>query len=688
MEKKNCYCCAERAENSGRSGLSGRSENSENSEHSELSEHSEHHHDLREQLILIAATVVLLLVAVWIEHSFALATWQLLLVYLVPYLVIGHDTLKEAAEGLAHGDAFNEHFLMSVATIGALCIGFLPGAETEFTEAVFVMLFFQVGELFEGYAEGKSRESIAHLMDIRPDVAHVLREGGAGTPELQDVAPEQVAVGETIVVRPGEKIPLDGIVLEGTTSLNTVALTGESVPREVEVGDEVVSGCVNLTGLIKIRARKSFGESTVSKIISLVENAVERKSRSETFITRFARIYTPVVVLAAVAIAIVPPLLLTSSLSPLTTQFSTWLYRALLFLVVSCPCALVISVPLTFFGGIGGASRAGILVKGSSFLDVLSRLDTVVFDKTGTLTHGQFAVEAVHPDMMDERELLHLAAHVEHFTTHPIGAALRDAFPDEATDGCEVSHVEELAGKGIRARVGDREVCVGNAKMMEAVGAKWHDCEHDVGTIIHVAVVNDGQWTYAGHIVINDRVKADSAEAIAQLRQLGIAHTVMLTGDRQEVADHVAQQLALSEYHAGLMPADKVAHMERLLGEAHSAGKDRYVAFVGDGINDAPVLARADVGIAMGGLGSDAAIEAADVVLMDDQPSKVALAVRIARRTLAIARQNVVFAIGVKLAVLVLAVLGLATMWMAVFADVGVTVLAVFNAMRALRKHK
>ena len=679
MEKKNCYCCAERAENS---GLSELSENSENSEH------SEHHHDLREQLILIAATVVLLLVAVWIEHSFALATWQLLLVYLVPYLVIGHDTLKEAAEGLAHGDAFNEHFLMSVATIGALCIGFLPGAETEFTEAVFVMLFFQVGELFEGYAEGKSRESIAHLMDIRPDVAHVLREGGAGTPELQDVAPEQVAVGETIVVRPGEKIPLDGIVTEGTTSLNTVALTGESVPREVEVGDEVVSGCVNLTGLIKVRARKNFGESTVSKIISLVENAVERKSRSETFITRFARIYTPVVVLAAVAIAIVPPLLLTSSLSPLATQFSTWLYRALLFLVVSCPCALVISVPLTFFGGIGGASRAGILVKGSSFLDVLSRLDTVVFDKTGTLTHGQFAVEAVHPDMMDERELLHLAAHVEHFTTHPIGAALRDAFPDEATDGCEVSHVEELAGKGIRARVGDREVCVGNAKMMEAVGAKWHDCEHDVGTIIHVAVVNDGQWTYAGHIVINDRVKADSAEAIAQLRQLGIAHTVMLTGDRQEVADRVAQQLALSEYHAGLMPADKVAHMERLLGEAHSAGKDRYVAFVGDGINDAPVLARADVGIAMGGLGSDAAIEAADVVLMDDQPSKVALAVRIARRTLAIARQNVVFAIGVKLAVLVLAVLGLATMWMAVFADVGVTVLAVFNAMRALRKHK
>ena len=629
-------------------------------------------------------TVVLLLAAVWIERSFALPMWQLLLVYLVPYLVIGHDTLKEAVEGLVHGDAFNEHFLMSVATIGALCIGFLPGADTEFAEAVFVMLFFQIGELFEGYAEGKSREGIAHLMDIRPDVAHVLREGAG----MQDVAPEQVAVGEIIVVRPGEKIPLDGIVVEGNTSLNTVALTGESLPREVAEGDEVVSGCVNLNKLIKVRARKSYGESTVSKIISLVEHAGERKSRSETFITRFARVYTPVVVLAAVAIAIVPPFLLTSHLSPLTSQFSTWLYRALLFLVVSCPCALVISVPLTFFGGIGGASRSGILVKGSSFFDVLSQLGIVVFDKTGTLTYGQFAVEAVHPDMMDEHELLHLAAHVEHFTTHPIGAALRDAFPDEAVDGCQVNDVEEVAGQGIRARVADCEVCVGNAKMMETVGAKWHDCKHDVGTIIHVAVVVDGQWTYAGHIVINDRVKADSAEAIAQLHQLGVRRTVMLTGDRQEVACDVAKRLGLSEYHSGLMPADKVAHMERLLSEARTEDTAHYVAFVGDGINDAPVLARADVGIAMGGLGSDAAIEAADVVLMDDQPTKVALAVRIARRTLSIARQNVVFAIGVKLAVLGLAVLGLATMWMAVFADVGVTVLAVFNAMRALRNQE
>ena len=652
------------------------------SEHSE--HHHEHHHELCEQIVLIVLTVVLLLAAVWIERSFALPMWQLLLVYLVPYLVIGHDTLKEAVEGLVHGDAFNEHFLMSVATIGALCIGFLPGADTEFAEAVFVMLFFQIGELFEGYAEGKSREGIAHLMDIRPDVAHVLREGAG----MQDVAPEQVAVGEIIVVRPGEKIPLDGIVVEGNTSLNTVALTGESLPREVAEGDEVVSGCVNLNKLIKVRARKSYGESTVSKIISLVEHAGERKSRSETFITRFARVYTPVVVLAAVAIAIVPPFLLTSHLSPLTSQFSTWLYRALLFLVVSCPCALVISVPLTFFGGIGGASRSGILVKGSSFFDVLSQLGTVVFDKTGTLTYGQFAVEAVHPDMMDEHELLHLAAHVEHFTTHPIGAALRDAFPDEAVDGCQVSDVEEVAGQGIRARVADREVCVGNAKMMETVGAKWHDCKHDVGTIIHVAVVVDGQWTYAGHIVINDRVKADSAEAIAQLHQLGVRRTVMLTGDRQEVACDVAKRLGLSEYHSGLMPADKVAHMERLLSEARTEDTAHYVAFVGDGINDAPVLARADVGIAMGGLGSDAAIEAADVVLMDDQPTKVALAVRIARRTLSIARQNVVFAIGVKLAVLGLAVLGLATMWMAVFADVGVTVLAVFNAMRALRNQK
>ena len=635
-------------------------------EHHHSHEHEHHHeeHSLKRQLWLIGITVVLLVIAVLIERGSGLSKWQLLLVYLVPYLIIGHDTLKEAAEGIAHGDAFNEHFLMSIATIGALCIGFLPGAETEFPEAVFVMLFFQIGELFEGYAEGKSRESIAHLMDIRPDVANVERDG-----QLQTVSPDAVRVGETIVIRPGEKVPLDGLVIEGTSALNTVALTGESLPRDITIGDEVISGCVNISGVVKVRTTKAFGESTVSKIISLVENAGEHKSKSETFITRFARVYTPIVVFLALALAIIPTLL--------GGSFATWLYRALMFLVVSCPCALVISVPLSFFGGIGGASRKGILVKGANYMDVLAKVHTVVFDKTGTLTHGQFEVTAVHPDLIDERELLHLAAHVEHFSTHPIGAALRNAFPDEATDGCQVSDVEEIPGHGIRARVGTDVVNVGNTKMMDAVGAKWHDCHH-VGTIIHVAI----NGTYAGHIVINDKVKDDSAAAIASLRQLGVAKTVMLTGDRQEVAAQVAQTLHLSEYHAELLPADKVTHVERLLQEKPTGS---YLAFVGDGINDAPVLARADVGIAMGGLGSDAAIEAADVVLMDDKPSKIALAIGIARRTLAIARQNVWFAIGVKVAVLILAALGIATMWLAVFADVGVTVLAVLNAMRTLR---
>jgi Cd2+/Zn2+-exporting ATPase len=618
--------------------------------------------------VKIAITVVLLVAAVLIEKHTNLTTWQLLLVYLVPYLFIGFDTLKEAAEGLAHGEAFNEHFLMSVATIGALGIGFLPGAETQFPEAVFVMLFFQIGELFEGYAEGKSRDSIAHLMDIRPDTAQVEREGN-----LLTVSPEEVSVGETIVIRPGEKVPLDGVITEGATALNTVALTGESLPREVGVGDEVISGCVNLSGLIKVRTTKSFGESTVSKIIRLVEDAGEHKSQSETFIARFARVYTPVVVFAAVALALLPPLFSGN----FAATFPTWLYRALLFLVVSCPCALVISVPLSFFGGIGGASRNGILIKGANYMDVLAKVGTVVFDKTGTLTHGQFAVEAVHPENLAERQLLHLAAHVEHFSTHPVGAALRDAFPDEATDGCEVSDVEEIAGHGVQARVGGDLVSVGNAKMMERVGAQWHDC-HLTGTVIHVAV--NGQ--YAGHIVINDRVKAESAEAIAQLKILGVRRTVMLTGDRQEVAATVAKQLNLNEFHAELMPADKVDYVERFL---HEKPEGESLAFVGDGINDAPVLARADVGIAMGGLGSDAAIEAADVVLMDDKPTKIALAIQTARRTLRIARQNVVFAIGVKLAVLLLAAFGLATLWMAVFADVGVTVLAVLNAMRTLR---
>jgi len=617
---------------------------------------------LKKQFWLIGITVVLLIAAVLVEKHLNLSTWQLLLVYLVPYLIIGHETLHEAWEGITEGEMFNEHFLMSIATIGALCIGFLPGAETEFPEAVFVMLFFQIGELFEGYAEGKSRDSIAHLMDIRPDVAHLERSQESGVRSQEDVNPDEVVVGSVIVIRPGEKVPLDGVIIEGTSALNTVALTGESLPRDVNVGDEVISGCVNLSGVLKVRTTKAFGESTVAKIINLVENAGERKSQSETFITRFARIYTPIVVFAALALAILPTLF--------GGNFATWLYRALMFIVVSCPCALVISVPLTFFGGIGGASRKGILIKGANYMDVLAKVDTVVFDKTGTLTHGQFAVTAVHPDTCNENELLHLAAHVEHFSTHPIGAALRSAFPDEATDGCVVSDVEEIAGHGIRARVGDKIVCVGNTKMMDAIGAKWHDCHH-VGTIIHVAINGD----YAGHIVINDQIKSDSPEAISQLEQLGIARTIMLTGDRQEVADHVANELHLSEYHAELLPADKVAQVEQL----------KNFAFVGDGINDAPVLARADVGIAMGGLGSDAAIEAADVVLMDDKPSKIALAIRIARRTLKIARQNVWFAIGVKVAVLILATFGLATMWLAVFADVGVTVLAVLNAMRALR---
>ena len=630
--------------------------------------HHHHEHNLKGQLGKIGVTIVLLIAAVLIEKHCALSTWQLLLVYLIPYLFIGFDTLKEAVEGLVHGNALNEHFLMTIATVGALCIGFLPGAETQFPEAVIVMLLFQIGELFEGYAEGKSRDSIAHLMEIRPDTANVECDG-----EVITMNPEQVSVGETIIVRPGERIPLDGVVLEGQSALNTVALTGESIPREVGVGDEVFSSCVNLSGVIRVRTTKSFGESTVSKIIALVENAKDHKAKSESFITRFARIYTPVVVFAAVALALLPPLFS----GHFATAFPVWLYRALLFLVVSCPCALVISVPLTFFGGIGGASRNGILIKGANHIDTLSNIGTMVFDKTGTLTHGQFAVEAIHPEKLDEQQLLHLAAHVEHFSTHPIGAALRDAFPNEADDGCTVTDVEEIAGQGVSANVSGKTVCVGNAKMMNAFGVTWHEC-HLVGTIVHVAV--DGE--YAGHIVINDRIKDDSAEGVAQLKNLGVNRIVMLTGDREEVGKDVAEKLQISEYHANLMPADKVAHIERLLAEKRDK---EAVAFVGDGINDAPVLARADIGIAMGGLGSDAAVEAADVVLMNDSPSKIALAIRIARRTLRIARQNVCFAIGVKLAVLLLAAIGVATMWMAVFADVGVTVLAVLNAMRTLK---
>ena len=624
---------------------------------------------MKRRIILIAVTAVLLAVAIIVERHCNLPAWQLLLIYLIPYLLVGADTLKEAAEGIAHGDVFNENFLMTIATIGALCIGFLPGAETEFPEAVFVMLFFQVGELFETYAEGKSRDSISHLMEIRPDTADVERDGVVKT-----VAPENVGIGEVIIVKPGEKVPLDGTVIEGTSSLNTVALTGESLPRDVNTGDEVISGCVNLTGVLHIRTTKSFGESTVSKILQLVESADGQKSRSESFITRFARVYTPVVVMAALLLALVPPLFSSAGFSG---SFATWLHRALIFLVVSCPCALVISVPLTFFSGLGGASRKGILIKGSCYMDSLAKIGTVVFDKTGTLTKGEFAVEAVHPEDFNENELLHLAAHVEHFSTHPIGEALRAAFPNAANDGCSVTDVEEIAGQGIRACVEGHFVCVGNTKMMNSIGAAWHDC-HRTGTVIHVAVDSK----YAGHIVINDQLKDDSAEAVTSLKRLGVSQTVMLTGDREDVARDVAVKLGIDTWYAGLLPADKVKHLEQLLATKQAG---RSLAFVGDGINDAPVLKRADIGIAMGGLGSDAAIEAADVVLMDDKPTKIATAISISRCTIHIARQNVWFAIGVKAAILILATVGLGTMWLAVFADVGVTVLAVLNAMRALR---
>ena len=648
---------------------------------------------MKSKIVVLVIAAVLLAAAVIVEKTCHLATWQLLIVYLIPYILVGRETLGEALEGILHGDVFNEDFLMAVATIGALCVGFFPGSETEFPEAVAVMLFFQIGELFEGYAEGKSRKSISHLMDIRPDVANVERGG-----KLETVSPEEVAVGETIVVRPGEKVPLDGVVEEGSSALNTLALTGESVPRDLSEGDAVISGCVNLTGVIRVRTTKSFGESTVSKLLSLVESADENKSKSEAFITRFARVYTPIVVFAALALAVIPPLLGSAGVLPelfgagtMADNFPTWLNRALVFLVVSCPCALVISVPLTFFGGIGGASRSGILIKGSCYMDALAKLGTVVFDKTGTLTCGEFAVDGVHagfrcPSCDDaaaersekERLLVHLAAHAEHFTTHPIGAALRTAFPGEDCDGCRLENFEEIAGHGIRATVNGQEVCVGNEKMMAHIGVTPHPCNR-VGTIVHVAVGGK----YAGHIVVNDTVKEGSARAVAELKRLGVARTVMLTGDRRAVGEDVARRLGIDECRTELLPADKVAEVEKLLGEKPSG---TTLAFVGDGINDAPVLKRADVGIAMGALGSDAAIEAADVVLMDDDPAKIPLAVRIARRTIRIARENVVFAIGVKVAVLLLAAAGISSMWMAVFADVGVTVIAVFNGMRALGK--
>ena len=619
------------------------------------------------RIFRIAGAAVLLGVAVTVEKTAGLDVWQLLLVYLVPYLLVGWGVLVEAVEGVLHGKMFNENFLMSIATIGALAIGFLPGGETEFAEAVFVMLFFQIGELFEHYAEGRSRRAISHLMEIRPDTASVERRG-----EVLVVPSDEVAVGEIVVVKPGERVPLDGVVVDGASSLDTVALTGESVPRGIGVGDEVASGCVNLSGMIRVEVTKAFGDSTASKIIALVESASENKSRGETFIARFARIYTPVVVFAALAFALLPPLLSGHFMD----VFPVWLGRALTFLVVSCPCALVISVPLTFFCGIGGASRHGILIKGSNYVDVLARLGVVAFDKTGTLTKGRFEVEAVHPDVCDANHLLHLAAHVERYSTHPIAVSLRNAYPDE-DDDCLVEAVEEVAGQGVRATVNGNVVCVGNVAMMEALGASWRHC-HLAGTTVHVAINGE----YAGHIVVSDIIKEDAKEAVDELKRAGVGKTVMLTGDREAVGQSVAHAVGIDECHAELLPAGKLEVLERLMATKPSG---KSLAFVGDGINDAPVLARADVGIAMGGLGSDAAIEAADVVLMDDRLSKIADAIGIARRTLRIAAENVWFAIGVKLFVLVLAGMGIATMWMAVFADVGVTVLAVLNAMRALQ---
>ena len=624
---------------------------------------------MKKKLIRIILTAVLLAGAWLVEHFAALPMWQVLLVYLVPYLVISYDVLGEAVEGIMEGDPFDENFLMSIATIGALLIGFLPNAEPQFIEGVFVMLFFQLGELFEHYAEDKARDSISELMDIRPDVANVERNG-----VVESVSPEEVKIGETVIVKPGEKIPLDGRVLEGTSSLNTVALTGESMPRDVSAGMEVISGCVNLSGVLKVQVEKAYSESTAAKIIQLVEEAGDNKSRSESFIRRFARVYTPIVVIAALALAVIPPFFY-DSYAP---AFGVWLYRALTFLVVSCPCALVISIPLTFFAGIGGASHKGILIKGGNYMDALAKLSTVVFDKTGTLTRGTFDVEAIHPEKLSEHELLHLAAHVERYSTHPIALALRMAYTDEK-DNCTVEDIQETAGQGITAIVNGKTVSVGNDRLMATLNIILPTCERcasHAGTIVHVAI--DGE--YAGHIVISDQLKADAVKAIESLKQLGVSKTVMLSGDKREVVEQVAEQTKVTEYYAELLPADKVSHVERLIKEKNTGETN---AFVGDGINDAPVLARADVGIAMGALGSDAAIEAADVVLMDDKPSKIALAIELSRRTIFIAKENAWFAIGIKVAVLLLATFGMASMGLAIFADVGVMVLAVLNAMRA-----
>ena len=583
--------------------------------------------------------------------------WRLLS-FLVPYAVIGWDVLWKAVRNIAHGQVFDENFLMALATVGAFATG-------EYPEAVFVMLFYQVGELFQSYAVGRSRQSISQLMEIRPDYANLERDGKA-----EKVDPDEVAVGDVIVVKPGERVPLDGVVLEGRSTLDTAALTGESLPRDVGEGDDVISGCVNQSGLLRVRVTKVFGESTVSKILDLVENAGSKKARAENFITKFARVYTPCVVVAAVLLAVVPSLV--------SGDWSEWT-RALIFLVVSCPCALVISVPLSFFGGIGGSSRDGILVKGGSYLETLSQAEIVVFDKTGTLTKGVFNVTAIHPDKISESGLLELAAYAESYSDHPISRSIREAYGEDIDQG-RIGTVEELAGRGVRAVIDGRNVCVGNSKLMDELGAKWHPCHH-VGTTVHVEV--DG--LYAGHLVISDEVKPDAAEAIRKLKELGVQKTVMLTGDAQAVGERVGAELGLDEVHAQLLPADKVERVEALLKEKSSKGA---LVFVGDGINDAPVLSRADVGVAMGGMGSDAAIEAADVVFMDDKPSKLADAIRIARKTRGIVRQNVVFALAVKLLVMVLGAFGVANMWEAVFADVGVSVIAILNAMRALRAPK
>ena len=590
--------------------------------------------------------------------------------YLVPYLIIGYDILWKAFKGVKNRQPFDESLLMAIATLGAIILAVYE--DGDYTEAIGVMLFYQIGEWFQSYAVGKSRRNISELMDIRPDYANVERENG----QLEAVDPDEVEVGTIIVVKPGEKIPIDGEVVEGSSTLNTSALTGESLPREVESGDEVISGCININGLLKIRTTKEFGESTVSKILDLVENASSRKSKAEDFISKFARVYTPAVVAAAIALALVPPFVRMGFMG-VPADWDVWIYRALTFLVISCPCALVISIPLSFFAGIGGASKAGVLVKGSNYLETLSKVKTVVFDKTGTLTKGVFQVTAAHPQEMSEKELLHLAAHVERYSTHPIAASLRAAYPNES-DSCRVEAVEEIAGQGIRAHVNGNVVCVGNSKMMEAVGAEWYDCHrHAAGTVIHVSI----NGRYAGHVIISDVVKETSKAAIAALKSVGVARTVMFTGDAKEVADAVAKELGIDQVRSELLPADKVQNVEELLLENKGNGN---LAFVGDGINDAPVLIRADIGIAMGAMGSDAAIEAADVVLMDDDPMKISQAIRISRKCLAIVNQNTWFSIGIKLVVLLLGAVGIANMWFAIFADVGVMILAVLNAMRAL----